>query len=161
MVGGGIAVPLSGKVILDREELLELLDLMRAAVPEDVQHAAEVLRSQEEIIAEARAAAQRIREEAEAEYRRRLDQHELSVAAKAHAQELATRAQQQAEAVLDQAQQEAALRRKELDEYSLTLLRRLEANLTSQLANVHSGIQGILEGSARGPGAHPPGGRET
>lgn len=152
LVGNGIVVPLSGKVLLDREELLALVDQIRATIPEDVQHAAEVLRSQEELYAEARAAAQRIRDEAEAAFKQRLDQHELTLVAKQHAQELATKAQQQVDAQLAQVEEEIAVRRKELDEYSLTLLRRLEANLTGQIANVRSGIEGIMEGSRRGPG---------
>ena len=59
-------IPLTSSVVIERDRMLELIDEMRAAVPQDIQHAAEVLRSQEDLLAEARQAAERIRSEAEA-----------------------------------------------------------------------------------------------
>jgi vacuolar-type H+-ATPase subunit H len=122
------------------------------ALPEDIHHAAEVLRSQEALLAEAREAAQRLREEAEATAKARLDQHELVKAAREQAQAILAQSQAQAQALLHQAEQDVATRRQELDQYSLALLRRLEANLTAQLSTVHGGIEGIVQAGTRGPG---------
>ena len=101
-----------------------------------------------------------MQEEAEALFKQRLDQHELVVAARNQAKEILARGQQQSEAQLHQAALEAAARRSELDEYSLELLRRLEASLSGQLANVRSGIEAILDGQDRGPGSAVPPYRE-
>lgn len=152
-MSSSLAIPVAGKVLLDREELQGLIDQMRAAIPEDIQHAEEVLRSQEELLSEAREAAQRIRNEAEMLFQQRLDQHELVVAAREHAKAIVAKSEQEAQTILAQGEQELAARRKELDEYSLALLRRLEGTLTGHLTNVRSGIDGIEEGKSQGPGA--------
>ncbi|MEK7214275.1 MAG: hypothetical protein AAB289_01585, partial [Chloroflexota bacterium] len=57
--------------------------------------------------------------------------------------------------VMDQAEREIAGRRRELDEYGLGLLRRLEANLTGQINAVRTGIESIMQDSGRGSGPGP------
>ena len=148
-------IPLTSSVVIERDRLLELIDEMRAAVPQDIQHAAEVLRSQEELLAEARQGAERIRSEAEALYRQRLDQHELVQAARQQAEVIIGQSNQRGREVMDQAEREIAGRRRELDEYGLGLLRRLEANLTGQINAVRTGIESIMQDSGRGSGPGP------
>lgn len=134
-----------GKVVLDREELLELIDQMRATIPEDMQHAQDILRSQEELLKEAREAAQRLRAEAETVFRQRLDEHQLVGAAREEAEKIVARGQQQAQEAVTKAEQEVAQRRQEFNEYMLLQLRRLENSLNTQLGNVQSAIQGVAE----------------
>ena len=160
LIANATVIPLTDKILLDREEILDLIDQVRAAIPEDIQHAQEVLIARDSLIEDARNAAQRMQEEAEALFKQRLDQHELVVAARNEAKETVARGQQQSEALLHQAELEAAARRRELDEYSLELLRRLEANLNGQLANVRSGIEAISDGQDSGPGSAVPPYRE-
>ncbi len=146
-------IPLTSSVVIERDRMLELIDEMRAAVPQDIQHAAEVLHSQEDLLAEARQAAERIRSEAEALYRQRLDQHELVQAARQQAEIIVGQSNQRARELLDQAEQDMAARRRGPDGDSLGLLRRLEANLTGQINAVRTGIESIMQDSGRGPGA--------
>ena len=150
-----MTVPLTENAILDREKLLQLVDEMRAAIPDDVLHAEEVLRSRDDLLAEAREAAQRIREEAEAVFKQRLDQHEVVAAAREQAQAIIAQSNEHAQDYLNRAEQDAAAKRQELDDYSLALLRRLEANLNAQIANIRGGIEGIMQESGGGPGAGP------
>ena len=150
LMGGGFGVPGTGKVMVDRETALNLIDEMRASIPEDLQHAEEVLTAREALLAEARDASERLRREADEHFRQRVEQHELVTAARAEAQQIIAKARQDAEAQLGRAQAEIAEGRRELDEYSLTLLRRLEANLNAQLGQIKQGIEGLLEKQRRG-----------
>ena len=139
------SVPGLDKVLLDKIELLELVDQMRASIPEDVEHAQEVLASQEQLLQDARESGQRIREEAESAFRQRLDEHQLVAAARAEAEKVMARAEQQAQDTITRTEQEMAERRREFNEYVLLQLRRLENSLNTQLGTVNSAIQGVEE----------------
>ncbi len=137
------AVPGMDKVLLDKTELFEIIDQMRATIPEDIQHAQDVLNQQEDIIAEAKQQVSRMRAEAEAAFRQRLDQHEITLAARSEADKIIGKAQQQSTEEVTKADREIAQRRQEFNEYMLLQLRRLENNLTSQLDSVQSAIRGV------------------
>ncbi len=145
LIEAGFSVPGTGKVLIDREAALDLIDEMRTSVPDDLQHAQEVLQTREALLAEAKDASERMRREGEEAYRQRLDQHDLVAGARKEAQAILARSQQDAEAQLAKAQQDLVTRRRELDEYSLTLLRRLEGNLNAQLGQIRQGIEGLME----------------
>lgn len=149
LIENGFGVPGTGKVMVDREATLNLIDEMRASVPEDLQHAQEVLNAREALLTEAKEAAERTRREADAHARQLLDQHELTTAARLEAQQIIGMARQDADTQMTRLQAEIAGRRRELDEYSLTLLRRLEGNLNAQLGQVKQGIEGLLEKQRR------------
>lgn len=136
------SIPLTSKALVDREQLLALVDEMRASIPEDVQHAQEVLQTQDSLLDEARAGAQRIREEAEAAFRQRLDQHDLVRAAHEEAEKTISTSRQQADDLLARAQRESAERHRELNEYILQQLHRLETSLNAQLTAVRTAIDG-------------------
>lgn len=149
LIENGFGVPATGKVMVDRETALNLIDEMRASIPEDLQHAQEVLNAREALLTEAREAADRTRRDADEHFRQRLDQHEVTQAARVEALQITGRARQDADAQMARLQAEIAGRRRELDEYSLTLLRRLEANLNAQLGQVRQGLEGLLEKQRR------------
>jgi len=152
LISESMPIPLTASIVVDRDRVLELIDEMRAAIPEDIQHAADVLRSQEDLLNEARQAAERIRAEAETAYRLKLDQHELVQAARLQVETIVSQSNQKARDLVDQAQREIAGRRRELDDYSLNLLRRLESTLSGQITAVRTGIDTIMQDAPRGPG---------
>lgn len=143
-------MPATGKVIIDREAVLNLIDEMRASIPDDLQHAQEVLGHREALINEAKEAAERMRREADEHFRQRTDQHEVVLAARKEAQEIVIRAREDAQRELAEVHEQIAASRRDLDEYSLTLLRRLEANLNANLGQIRQGIEGLLEKQRRG-----------
>lgn len=60
MVEQAPEVPLVGKVLLDADELLELVDVIRAAVPRDIKRAEAVSSEREKMIAETQQQAEQI-----------------------------------------------------------------------------------------------------
>lgn len=135
--------------MVDRDAVLNLIDEMRASIPDDLQHAQEVLGHREALLAEAKEAAERLRREADEHFRQRTDQHEVVLAARKEAQEIVVRARDDAQQELGQVREEIASLKRELDDYSLTLLRRLEANLNANLGQIRQGIEGLLEKQGR------------
>ena len=60
LVGVGKRVPFSGRVMVDEEEFLALVDQLRVAVPNEIKQAQRVIKEREAIIGEAQEEAQRI-----------------------------------------------------------------------------------------------------
>jgi len=70
-------MPLSSSVLIDRQSLLELVDVLKRSIPEEIARARAVIRDRDEVIAQAQAQAQRIAERARAERQKLLSQTEI------------------------------------------------------------------------------------
>src|ERR1700710_1519012 len=58
------AVPLTDQVRIDREEIWEILDQMRATIPEEIKQARWIVKERQEMLAEAKRVAERLVKEA-------------------------------------------------------------------------------------------------
>src|ERR1700710_3314569 len=58
------AVPLTDQVRIDREEIWEILDQMRATIPEEIKQARWIVKERQEMLAEAKREAERLVAEA-------------------------------------------------------------------------------------------------
>ena len=54
------AVPLTDQVRIDREEIWEILDQMRATIPEEIKQARWIVKERQEMLAEAKREAERL-----------------------------------------------------------------------------------------------------
>jgi vacuolar-type H+-ATPase subunit H len=61
-------VPLTDQVRVDREEIYDLLDQMRATIPEEIKQARWIVKERQEMLAEAKREAERIIKEAREEH---------------------------------------------------------------------------------------------
>lgn len=149
-------LPMGGNLVVDRKRLLDLVDQIRLALPEDAQEAKRVLDARDAIIEDARREAERILEEGEAERERLLNAHEISVEAAQRAAELTAEAEERARAIVDEADATAAAHlseaaeaaRRQLadaDAYALEVLQRLEQQLQSFLESIRVSISGLEE----------------
>jgi len=64
LVHNAKAVPLTDQVRLDREEIYEILDQMRATIPEEIKQARWIVKERQEMLAEAKRECDRIIQEA-------------------------------------------------------------------------------------------------
>lgn len=125
---------------MDPDKLLELVDQLRVAVPQDVTEAEEVLKKREDLLNQSLGEARRIRASAETEYRSRVDENELVQEAKKQSASIVEEAQQKAQRILDLADHDAGARRTAADQYSQTVLYQLEKEIAGLLATVRNGI---------------------
>jgi len=65
LVHNAKAVPLTDQVRLDREEIYEILDQMRATIPEEIKQARWIVKERQEMLAEAKRQARQTRLEME------------------------------------------------------------------------------------------------
>ena len=106
MVREAKSMPLSSSALLNRDELLELVEQMKSSLPEEVKQARWVVRDREELLAKARRDAEQIVEDARAEQLRMAEREEV-----------VKRAQQESERIVAEAGESARTMRLEAEDY--------------------------------------------
>lgn len=129
-------VPLTDSVMIDREEIYDILDQMRATVPEEIKQARWIVKERQEMLAEAKQEAERIVAEANDKAARLASQEEVvRLAAK------------QATEIVDDAREREREIRLGAEDYADEVLGNLEVNLEKFLAAVRRGRE-RLQGRA-------------
>ena len=121
-------IPFTRRVLIDEEKLLDCLDRMRAALPEEVRQAKWVLQEREKVLADSKKEAMRIMEEAQKQLDRRAEESEIARQAKTIADEVV----QKAEVVAREIKQGAR-------DYADDILSGLEAELNKLINQVREG----------------------
>ncbi len=89
-------VPLLGKCILDKEEILEIIKEIRLKLPDDIKQAKWVKEERQRILLEAQKEANNIVKDAENKILSLVDEHEITKRAYEQANEIVTNAQKNA-----------------------------------------------------------------
>ncbi|MFF5334929.1 cell division initiation protein [Streptomyces sp. NPDC013181] len=137
-VGNARSMPMSASCVVNRAELLAMLEEVRDALPGSLAQAAEVIGGHEQLVEQARQEAGRIIENARAER-----------TALIAGTEIARHAQAEADRILAEARKEADEVRAEADEYVDSKLANFEVVLTKTIGSVDRGREKLL---GRGPG---------
>ena len=140
------SIPLTRNVMVDEDRMLDIIDQMRIAIPEEVKKAQQLLGQRDRVLAQAQEEANRTLEIA----RQKADQ---LVAKEMVAQEAARRAEQ----ILAQARTDAENVRIDADDYVLDSLNQLQAELERITNQVANGIRTVKDEQARrAPVSSPP-----
>ncbi len=123
-------VPLTDKVILDANLLLDLLDQVRYSLPDEFHRAKQIESERDRLISASQKDADKIIRQAEEYARKLIDQHEIMQAAKGEAQNLRKEAEMQAEELCQGA-----------DKYADSTLTELADLLQQTLAVIEKGRQ--------------------
>ena len=81
-------VPLTDQVRVDREEIYDLLDQMRATIPEEIKQARWIVKERQEMLAEAKREAERVVKEARDQQQRLISDEEVYKQAERAAEEI-------------------------------------------------------------------------
>ncbi len=127
LVAEAKSMPLSTSVLVNREEVLELIQEMRASLPEEIKQARWVVKDREQLLTKARRDAEGIIQQTLEEQKRLVAQEEV---VKASVRE--------AERVMDEARQEARNIRLEAEDYMDQKLAAFEATLQRTLEEIAS-----------------------
>lgn len=96
VVEKSVSVPFSGKCMVDREEILEIIKEMRLKLPDDIKQAKWVKEERQKILMEAQKEANNIIKDAENKIASLVDEHEITRKAYDQANEIVTNAQKNA-----------------------------------------------------------------
>ncbi len=96
LVERSTSVPFSGKCLIDREEVLEIVKEMRLKLPDDIKQAKWVKEERQRILLEAQKEANNILKDAENKIASLVDEHEITKQAYEQANEIVANAQKNA-----------------------------------------------------------------
>ena len=96
LVEKGLSVPFSGKCIVDRDEILEIVKEIRLKLPDDLKQAKWVKEERQRILLEAQKEANNIIKDAENKIMSLVDEHEITKKAYEQANEIIANAQKNA-----------------------------------------------------------------
>src|SRR5260370_9056785 len=88
LVHNAKAVPLTDQVRIDREEIYDILDQMRATIPEEIKQARWIVKERQEMLAEAKREVDRLLAEAREQAGREASQAEIVKIAGHQAQDI-------------------------------------------------------------------------
>ena len=128
MVHNAKPVPLTDQVRVDREEIYDLLDQMRATIPEEIKQARWIVKERQEMLAEAKRESERILKEARDQQARLVSQEEITL-----------QAERAAEEIVEDANARAREIRLGAEDYADEILNTLEVNLSKFIAAVQRG----------------------
>ncbi|WP_320774225.1 ATP synthase F0 subunit B [Streptomyces sp. CRN 30] len=137
-VSGARSMPMSASCVVNRADLLSLLEEVRAALPGSLAQAQELIGDRDQMVEQARQEADRIIETAHAERGSLISDMEV-----------VRRSQAEADRILTEARREAEEVRAEADDYVDSKLANFEVVLTKTLGSVGRGREKLL---GTGPG---------
>ena len=134
-------IPFTHNVIVDEDRMLDLIDQMRVAIPEEVKKAQQVEAQRGRILAQAQEEANRTLSLAREKSEQLIERDAIVQSA-----------QGRAEQIVAQIETDAEMTRREADQYVIDSLRTLEMEMERYLTQVRNGIQSLQKPPEIEPG---------
>ena len=131
------AIPFTHNVVVDEEKMLDLIDQMRVAIPDEMKNAQQVMAQRDRILAQAQEEANRTLVLAREKGDQLLEKDSI-------VQNAQTYAEQRATDIIGEADQS----RRDADHYVMETLTHLELELERYLNQIRNGIRTVQESSA-------------
>jgi hypothetical protein len=119
------SMPLSSSVLINREELLEMIQEMREALPEEIKQARWVVKDREQLLAKARRDAEGLIQQALAQQAKLVS-----------GEEVVKEANREAERIVNESREEARQIRHEAEDYTDQKMAAFEAAITRTMEQV-------------------------
>lgn len=123
------SLPLTHKVLVDEERMLDLIDQMRLAIPEEIKNSQQIINQKERVIAQANEEARRTVELAKEQGAKLLERDAI-----------VQNAEIAANNIIQKAREETLTIKNEADDYAVNSLGHLEVELNKILMQVRNGI---------------------
>ena len=131
------AIPFTHNVVVDEEKMLDLIDQMRVAIPEEMKKAQQIITQRDKLLAQAQEEANRTVSLAREKGEQMIERDSIVQTAQSYAEERATD-------IIAEADQS----RIEADHYVVETLTHLEMELERYLNQVRNGIRTVKESQA-------------
>jgi cell division septum initiation protein DivIVA len=138
------SMPLSSSVLINREEIMELLEAARGELPEEIKQARWVVKDREELITKARRDGEAVLRSAKEERARMLSEEEV-----------VRGAQEEAEQILAEAREQARQLRLDAEDYVDAKLAQYEIALEKTWKEIQRSIAQVRRGRDKLRGVSP------
>lgn len=125
VVAQGSRMPWLGKIMIDEDELLTLVDQLRMSMPQEFKHARRIVQDRQKIITDAQAEADKILAVARERAEYLMNEQGLVNEAKARSEE-----------ILRQSREHSRKSMQEVDQYALQMLTQLERVMEENLRQI-------------------------
>ena len=125
-------IPFTHNVIVDEDRMLDLIDQMRVAIPEEVKKAQQIEAQRDRILAQSQEEAHRTLSLAREKSEQLIERDAIVQSAQARAEQ-----------IVAQIETDAEMTRREADQYVIDSLRTLEMEMERYLTQVRNGIQSL------------------
>ena len=132
------ALPFTHNVVVDEDKMLELIDQMRIAIPEEVKKAQQVMAQRDRVMAQAQEEANRTLQLARDKYDQMLQKDMIM-----------QEAQRRADQIVSQGRAEADATRADADNYVVDTLMQLQEQIAKLSNQVSNGIRVVQEEQMR------------
>ncbi len=137
--------PLSNtKILVNKEELVELLVELRLRVPDEIKQYQKIISNQDAILSEARTQADAMLQDATAQTNELVNEHEIMQRAYAAANQIVEDANAQAQAIVDAAVNDANNIRQGAIQYTDDMLRSLQNIISHTMEDGQTRLEGFL-----------------
>jgi hypothetical protein len=133
-------IPFTHNVVVDEDKMLDLIDQMRVAIPEEVKKAQQILAQRDRILAQAQEEANRTLALAREKSEQLVQRDAIVESAKVRAEQETA-----------QIRYDAEVTRREADNYVVDTLTQLERELERYLTQVRNGINTLQSASQNTP----------
>lgn len=127
-------IPFTHNVIVDEDRMLDLIDQMRVAIPEEVKKSQQILAQKDRILAQAQEEANRTLAIAREKSEQLIERDAIAQSAQARADQ-----------IVAQIAADADIQRQEADQYVIDTLQKLEMELERYLNQVRNGIATVQQ----------------
>ena len=134
----GKPIPFTHNVSVDEDRMLDIIDQMRIAIPDEVKKAKQLLSQRDRVMAQAQEESNRTLELA----REKAD-------GLVNKDGIVQEAERRSEQIIRQARADAEATRYEADDYVVATLNRLQDELTRSLNQVNNGVRALEEERTR------------
>ena len=151
LVAGSKKVPIGNRVMLPYDRILEIIDELRIAIPNDVREAEELVSQKSSMMRSAEEEAKLVLSTAESKASSLMDEHEIVQSARSKADQIIQQGENNLKDRINQANQEIKKRIEDsrilaqqemgaADNYAKQLLERLDRQLQAFISSVHTGL---------------------
>ncbi len=131
-------VPITGKIVLDKKEMLDVIDQIINYLPDEFKKAQWVLNEKERILAEAREEYENVRKQTMEMLKKQVENHDITKEAQIRSQEIIASAQRDAKAIRLGARDYA-------DEILCQLDKEIEEKSKETLENVKKDVEVFMQ----------------
>jgi F0F1-type ATP synthase membrane subunit b/b' len=149
LVENSSKVPMSGKVMIDKREIIEVIDQIINYMPDQFKKAEWVMNERERILNEAKKEYDSVRKETMTMMRQNVENHDIVKEAKVRAQEIITSAQRDAKAIRlgsrDYSDEILTQLDKEIEDQKVKLIKSLQDSFESVAKSIDTSLTGACD----------------
>lgn len=146
LISSSRRMPLANRVLIKEADILNIIDQMRTAIPEEIKQARRIIQEKERLLAQAQADAKTIQARARGEVEKAMQRDGLLQAAEERSQEIMRLATEQAQMIMRRTEEQSEQLKVDADNYTTETLRNLREHLMSIETEIERTVLSIEKG---------------